>query len=259
MATVSAFGGTVNRLVPASPSHLHCTGCSTPSRQPDHACRQPGATNAEIAGSDELASAPCHQRHHGTDYELGGYRRCHPWPESGSRRSWRGNCATAGVVKASEETILKSLVGDGVPLRAFVQLAAGSGHLSPLPEADCGMRPRDQVSHGRFGFAVPTSAPSVVVPVQAAAAAASRGASTADAQLQQELHRPFSAFDLTLIPRNRRRHRTNHPMSKIGPDLSAFRSGPAFVSWLPPVSRPPNQRRWQKSYPPKTRPTKRSA
>ncbi len=170
------------------------------------------------------------------------------WPESGSRRSWR-NCATRRV-KASEETILKSLVGDYRSEHLFSlrqALATYRHYLKQIAECDqeikCLMAGLDSQCQ--------PAPPPVVVPVKRGRGRP-KGSNTADAQLQRELHRIFGT-DLTLIP-GIDVATVQTILSEVGPDLSAFRSGPAFVSWLRLC--PDHQISGGKILSTKTRPTK---
>ncbi len=173
--------------------------------------------------------------------------------------SWRrAGAAEAGEtarpprqVKASEETILKSRGGQ-LPLRRRLfslrqALATYRHYLKQIAECD---QEIECLMAGLTSQCQPAPPP-VVVPVKRGRGRP-KGSNTADAQLRRELHRIFGT-DLTLIP-GIDVATVQTILSEVGPDLSAFRSGPAFVSWLHLC--PDNRISGGKVLSTKTRPTK---
>jgi transposase len=133
-------------------------------------------------------------------------------------------------IKASPETIAKSLVGDYRPEHLFTlkqalssyrhgqQMMAGcdqeiSQHLVQL-EALCEPLPAE---------------PAPAAPVKRGPGRP-RGSNTAEAKLQRQLHRIFGV-DLTKVP-GFNVTTVLTLFTEVGPDLSQFRCAPALASWL---------------------------
>jgi transposase len=153
-------------------------------------------------------------------------------------------------IKASEENIMKSLVGDYRAEHLFTlkqSLSTYRHHLLQIDEADVEIKKRMAALDSRC-----LPAPSVEeVPVKRGPGRP-KGSKSADSQLRTELHRIIGT-DLTLIP-GIDVTTVQTILSEVGPDLSAFRSAPAFVSWLRLC--PNNQITGGKVIATKTQPTK---
>ena len=104
---IPAFGRLVARILPSGAGHLRCPFVAAPSGKPRRCGDLPRPAHAESAGSDEPATAPRHQRYHRNDRT--GNCGC----DSGGNRDVQALAALRDPrIRASHETIAKSLVGD---------------------------------------------------------------------------------------------------------------------------------------------------
>ena len=154
--------------------------------------------------------------------------------------------------KASEETIMKSLVGDYRTEHLFTlkqSLSSYRHYLLQIDEADVEIK---RFMAGLDSRSQPAPAPLAEVAPVKRGPGRPKGSKSIDSQLRTELHRIIGT-DLTLIP-GIDVTTVQTILSEVGPDLSAFRSSPAFVSWLRLC--PNNQITGGKVIATKTQPTK---
>lgn len=151
--------------------------------------------------------------------------------------------------KASEETIMKPLVGDYRTEHLFTLRQALSSYRHYLVQiAECDLEIK-RLMAGLDSQYQP--APVADAPPVKRGPGRPKGSKTADTQLRTELHRimgtdltPIPGIDVTTV---------QTILSEVGPDLSGFRSGPAFASWLRLC--PNNQITGGKAISTKTQPT----
>ena len=152
--------------------------------------------------------------------------------------------------KASEATIMKSLVGDFRPEHLFTlkqSLASYRHYLAQIAECDIEIR---RLMAGLDSQYQPV--PSVAEQPVKRGPGRPKGSKSVDTQLRTELHR-IMGTDLTLIP-GIDVTIVQVILSEVGPDLSGFRSAPAFANWLRLC--PNNQITGGKVMATKTQPTK---